>query len=274
MNIYEYFDYRKYLKDYYEFRKKDHPFFSYRYIARRVNLDPGYLVKVLQGKYNIAQRTIEKFIILCKLDGKEAEYFETMVHFAKAKSEKQIKLYFEKLLAFKKVKFKRIEPYQYEFYQKWYYSAMRSLLDFYKFTGDYRALASQLSPPITVKEAKNAVKLLEKLAIIKKNKDGGYSLTNTIITTGDAWRSIAIRQFQKDTIQLAKESLERHQKDIRDISTVTMAIALDDLEDVRDLAQEFRASVLKLAEESQKPNSVYQLNIQLIPLTEIKKKES
>ena len=272
MNIYDYFDYHKYLKDYYEYRKKDNPFFSYRYIARRVALDPGYLVKVLQGKHNIAQRTIEKFITLCKLDKKEAEYFESMVHFAKAKSDKQVKLYFEKLLSFKKVKFKKIEPYQYEFYQKWYYSAIRSLLDYYPFTGNYRELASQLSPSISVKEAKEAVKLLERLNLIVKNKEGRYTLTDTIITTGDEWRSIAIRQFQKETMQLAEESLERHHKDIRDISTVTVAISRDDLEEIKERTREFRASILKLAEESPEPDSVYQLNIQLIPLTEVKKK--
>ena len=274
MNIYDYFDYRKYLKDYYEYRKKESPFFSYRYIARRVELDAGYLVKVLQGKYNIAQRTVEKFIVLCKLDEKGAEYFETMVHFAKAKSDKQIKLYFEKLLSFKKVKFKRVEPSQYEFYQKWYYTAIRSLINIYKFSGNYNELASQLSPPISVKEAKQAVKLLERLKLIVKNKDGRYTLTDTIITTGDEWRSIAIRQFQRETIKLAEESLERHHKDNRDISTVTISISHDDIEEIRERAREFRASILKLAEETPDPDSVYQLNIQLFPLTVTKKKKS
>ncbi len=271
MNIFDYFDYRKYLKDYYENKKKQNFFFSYRYVGKKVELDPGYLVKVLQGKHHIAQKTISKFIKLCKMDENEGEYFENLVYFGKAKSEKQIKLYFEKLLSLKDAKTIKTEPNQYEYYQKWYYSAIRSLIGCIGFKGDYKSLAEKLSPKISVKETKKAIKLLEKLKFVKKQKDNTYTLTDTLITTGDEWHSIAIRQFQRETIHLAEESLTRHPKDIRDISTVTMGIHHEDLEEIKELLKEFRSSVMKFTEKSQNPDSVYQLNIQLIPLTAIKR---
>jgi uncharacterized protein (TIGR02147 family) len=207
------------------------------------------------------------------MEENEAEYFENLVYFGKAKTDKQIKLYFERLLSLKGAKTKKTEPYQYEYYQKWYYSAIRSLVGCLGFKGDYKTLAEKLSPKISVKEAKNAIRLLEKLKFIEKNNGGTYKLTETLITTGDEWRSIAIKQFQKETIHLAEESLTRHPKEVRDISTVTMGIAYEDLEEVRDLAKEFRSSVMKFAEKCQDPDSVYQLNIQLIPLTEVKRKK-
>ena len=273
MNVFDYFDYRKYLKDYYETRKKENFFFSYRYVGNKVDLDPGYLVKVLQGKHHIAQKTISKVVKLCGLNEKEAEYFENLVYFGKAKTEKQIKLYFEKLLSLKGAKSKKTEPHQYEYYQKWYYSAIRSLIGCVGFRGNYKELAEKLSPKISVKEAKSAIKLLKDLKFIKKKVDGSYALTDSLITTGDEWRSIAIRQFQRETIHLAEESLNRHPKEVRDISTVTMGINLEDLEEIRELAKEFRSSVMKFAEKSRDPDSVFQLNIQLIPLTHVKGKK-
>ncbi len=271
MNIYDYFDYRKYIKDYYEMKKKDHAYFSFRFMGQKLQIDPGYLVKVMQGKYHLSQKTIPLVAALFKLSEKESAYFETLVHFGKAKSNEETKIFFEKLLSFKDVRVKRLESYQFEFYQRWYYSAIRSLLGFYDFTGDFNELANLLSPPISVKEAKNAINLLEKTGLIEQQSDGKYNLKNTMITSGEDWKSIAIRQFQKETILLAAESIDRHDKSIRDISTVTIAVSQNDIEEIKAMAKEFRASILKFAEDCTEPQRVYQLNIQFIPLTEVTK---
>jgi uncharacterized protein (TIGR02147 family) len=271
MNIFDYLDYRLFLKEFYEERKKTKSFFSYRYMGNKVGMDPGYLVRVMQGRLHIAEASIDKFCALCKLNEKEAAYFSAMVNFAKAKSERQIKLYFEKLLSLKDVKARRIEESQYEFYQKWYYSAVRALIGFCGFRGNYKELAERLSPPISAWDAKKAVRLLERLKLVKKNARGVYEITDTTITTGKEWRSIAVREFQGQTIDLARESLERHAKEIRDISTVTVAVASDDLPEIRERISEFRNSILGLAAENPSPNCVYQLNIQLIPLSKVER---
>ncbi len=40
---------------------------------------------------------------------------------------------------------------------------------------------------------------------------------------------------------------------------------------MRERIKDFRSNVLKYAQETEKPNSVYQLNIQLLPLTDVDK---
>jgi uncharacterized protein (TIGR02147 family) len=269
MNIFDYLDYRLYLKEFYEDRKKANSFFSYRYMGAKVGMDPGYLVKVIQGKYHIAESSVAKFTALCKLDEKESAYFSAMVSFAKAKSETQTKLNFEKLLSLKNVKSARLEAHQYEFYKQWHYSAVRALLGWYNFSGNYRDLGRKLSPAISAKEAKQAVRLLEKLDLIRKNKNGRYELTNTVITTGKDWKSIAVREFQLQTMDRARESLTRHEKELRDISTVTISVAFSEIEEIKARIGELRSSILNLASENPNPDSVYQLNIQLVPLTTI-----
>jgi uncharacterized protein (TIGR02147 family) len=271
MNVFEYLDYRLFLKEFYEERKKENSFFSYRFIGQKVGMDPGYLVKVLQGRYHIAEASIEKFASLCKLNEKEGAYFSALVSFGKAKSERQIKVYFEKLLSLKNVKARHIEASQYEFYQKWCYSAVRALVGFCGFRGDYKELAERLSPPISVWDAKKAIGLLERLNLIRKDR-GTYTLTDAVITTGKEWKSIAVREFQRQTIDLARESLDRHAKEIRDISTVTIAIASNDLAEIKERIQEFRNTILGVAADNQNPDCVYQLNVQLIPLTKVERK--
>lgn len=270
MDVFDYLDYRAFLKAHYDRQKEANAAYSYRYIGQKVGLDAGYVVKVFQGKYHIAEKSITPFIKLCKLGGRQAEYFHTLVHFGKAKSGKQAKLLFERLLALKSVDSRRVEEYQYEFYRKWYYTAVRSLIGYYEFKGDFKALAEKLSPAITVSEAKSAITLLEKLEFIRKDGDGTYRLTDTLITTGDAWRSIAVKSFQEETLRMAAESLHRHDKEVRDISTATVAVAFADLEAIKARIKEFRESILKLAAKSADVDCVYQFNVQWFPLTDTK----
>jgi uncharacterized protein (TIGR02147 family) len=264
----QYLEYRDYLKDYYEEKKQANPYFSYRYMGRRVSIDASHLVKILQKQRHIGNKSIETFIDFCALSDSDAEYFETLVRFNKSRSDRDCKNLYERLLSLAGVKSLTLEKGQYEYYTKWYYSAILTLLDFYEFNGDYKALGAKLSPPISGVEAKKAVALLLKLGLIAKGPRGSYKLTNKIVSTGEQCRSIAVKAYQEETIRLAAESLYRHPREKRNISTVTITIAESDLDDINDIIKRFRSTLLKFAHDKQKPDSVYQLNVQLFPLTQ------
>ena len=271
--IFEYLDYRDYLREYYEEKKAENPFFSYKLFGRMVDIDQSYLAKVLIKARHIAEKSIKKFLEYFKFNQQEGEYFETLVHFIKAKSDKQSKLFFEKLLSFKEIRRNVLTVSQYEFYKKWYHSAIRSLLQFYDFRGDYSKLAGQLRPPISAKEAKQSIKLLERLQLIKRDASGRYELVDKAITTGKEWQSLAIQSFQEETIGMARESLARHRKELRDISTVTMNIGPEDLPRLKELIQQFRNTLIQYVNNNASPESVYQINIQLYPLTKVSRKK-
>ena len=269
-SVFEYLDYRDFLKDFYEEKKSQHSFFSYRLFGAKIGIDPSYLAKVLIKNRNISNNAIGAIAVFCGLKEREADYFETLVHFIKAKSLKESKLLFEKLLSLKNTSSKALLENQYAFYQKWRHSAIRSLLEFYDFKGDYKALSQQLSPPISAKEAKDSIRLLEKLRLIGKDADGRYRMTDNAITTGSQWSSLAIAAFQEETIRLSIGSLIRHPKKHRDISTVTMNINEDNFEEIREKISEFRNSIINFVHEQQSPDRVVQLNIQLFPISKIR----
>jgi uncharacterized protein (TIGR02147 family) len=267
--IFEYLDYRDFLKDFYDEKKARRSYFSYRLFGSKIGMDASYLAKVLIKSRNIANDAVAAVAGFCGLKGREAEYFETLVHFVKAKSQKESKILFEKLLTLQNVSSRPLLESQYEFYQKWHHSAIRSLLEFHDFRGDYKALGERLSPPIPAREAKKSIRLLDRLGLIKKDRDGRFRMTDASITTGPQWSSLAIGAFQEETIRLSAESLELHPKKDRDISTITMNIGARNLEDIREKIREFRESIIKYVNEQQSPDRVMQLNIQLFPLSKI-----
>lgn len=265
--IYRYYDYQKFLNDFYQEKKSASPFFSYRFISRKVGIDHALVVKIFQGKRHISSKSIPAFAGLLELSRRQAEYFELLVLYGKAKTDREIKHYFEKLLGYTGVISKKVEADQYEFYQKWYYTAVREIIHLHSFTGDFVNLAKMVEPSITPAEAKRSVRLLERLGFIRKNEQGIYQQTAHFITTGEEWKSIAIRSFQKEAMLLAVKALDVIPKEERDISTVTITIDEDKFDLLRERIRAFQQELVDISAGCQNVSRVYQVNLQVFPMS-------
>lgn len=274
-SVYEYLEYREFLRDSYRERKKRDRYFSYRFIGGKIGLDAGYLVRVFQGRDHIPERCVGKTIRLLRLEKGEGDFFRALISFNKARTRTQVKNAFERVLQLRSIQRHTLDAFQYEFYKKWFYSAIRALIGLYDFDGsDYGELARALDPGLTEDEARSAVELLRKLNLVYRDKAGVYRVTDTMISTGTEWRTRAVREFQKETITLALRSLDEQEPDRRDISTVTFTASEDELEELRERIAEFRSSLLSLARESPHPDTVFQMNVQLFPMTRKKGRRS
>jgi uncharacterized protein (TIGR02147 family) len=267
VDLFAYTDYRKYLRDFIDARKESNTFQSLRYSAGKMGLDPGNLVKILNNERHLSPKAVEQAIDYLKLTEREREYFRTLVAFAKAKKQADIKRHFERLATMK-----RVEPFEVtsgvaEFYRAWYHSAITGLLSFYDFSGDYEVLARQFSPSLTAKQAKESISLLKKLGIIAEDATGHIRPVHDLMTTGDKWQASAIHEYQRETIRLAEHALDEIPKGTRDISTVSFAVNEDDFKEICSLTKDFRSSVLRIARESEKADRLYQINIQIFPMT-------
>jgi len=267
INIFDYYDYQKYLRAFYEKKKSTDPNFSYRFIQQRVGIDPGYLLKVFQGKKDLTDRFVPKFLVLLKLSKRESEYFSLMVRFGRAKKNTDIKRHFEHMLSFVEFSSNKVDADKYEFYQKWYYTAVRELIGIIRFSDNYDELARMVEPAIRAPEAKKAIELLVRLGFIQKNADGVYEVTARFITTGEEWRSIAIRTFQKEALGLAQGALDNVPKDERDISTLTMSLSADGFLKIRECLAKCRKEMLDIAHKDMNVTRSYHVNFSLFPIT-------
>ena len=271
-SLFDSLDYRHFLKQHFDEIREKKPWFSYRLIAKKLNVDAGQLVKIMQGQRHISERLIPVFSTFLGLKKREQEYFTCLVRFNKAKTGSETRMYFDKLMEIKDLILPHVEADQDRFYQKWYYSVIRVLLAFYKFDGDFQKLGNQLSPSITAREAQEGIELLLELGFIEKDTNGKHSLSERFITGGGNWRMLAVRHFQQQTIQLSERSLINDPPNVRDISSLTISIPEDTFGEFREMLAEFRKTVLRrVMEISQEPDRVYQLNLQLIPVAMVDK---
>ncbi len=275
VDIFEYADFRVYLRDVYEFKKAIDKKFSHRYFAQKAGIkSTGFYSEVMQGKRNLTSALILKFSRALELREEEKIFFENMVLFNQSKTVDEKNRYFEKMVSINRLKMKLVGADQYELYSKWYYSAIREFLCFYRFKGDYITLGKCLNPPINPRQAKKAIKTLERLGLIKKGADGFYSQTSHILTTGELKvKSLSISNFQRETIKLAGEALDRIPASERDISTLTLSLSPKHFEMAKNEIAALRKKLLAISERSEKELMVFQINFQAFPLSRMEKKD-
>lgn len=268
-NVFDYMDYRVFLKETYQENKARNPGYSCRYIAQKVGFkSASFFSQILKGKSNISLSTAARFAAFLKLKRKEADFFEALVLFNQAKSHEEKKQGFERLMGFRSSRVRITGSEQYEFYEKWYYTAVRELLYFQPFRGDYETLGRMLSPPIKAAEAKQAVALLRKLGMIARNPQGHWVRADAVSTsTGYEATATAIHNFQLQTLALAGESIDRFARATRSISTLTFGLSPKGFKAIEEELNGFRRRLLKIAEGDEKEDTVYQVNFQVFPLT-------
>jgi hypothetical protein, TIGR02147 len=265
--IFDYMEYRNYLRDHYDCNKRSHPFFSFRYIALKTGLDASFYVKVLNKQKHIADTAISPLIGFLKLNKREGEYFGALVHFNKAKNPDQERLYFEKMLSLRTPPAKVLEKECYDYFSSWRNIALRENLNIISFKGDCASIAGKLLPPSTPAQVRQSIKLLEKLGMIRKDDHGVFKPADEFITTDGIVKAMAVKSFQKEVCKLGMEAIDRIPKTDRDISTLTISTSRACLEAIRERLTEFRREIMELVGKEEKADEVYQINFQIFPLT-------
>jgi uncharacterized protein (TIGR02147 family) len=276
ISVFQYTNYRKFLKDKFDEKKRENPRYSHRIFSKSAGLkSSNFLNLIIKGQRNLTRETILRFTSALRLPEKDAQYFEYLVLFNQGKTLKDKDAYFKKAMEVaRRVKTlqrsKLIHEDQYEFYSKWYNTCIWALIDMYVFAGDFKWLAQQVHPPVTVKQARESVALLEKINLVKKMDSGVYKVQHNTISTGDSVKSLALSQFYVDTLKLAAQTVEELPKDKRNITGVTMGLSRKTYDAIVEKINALRQEIIDLANADTKSEVVYQLTMPLIPISKPK----
>lgn len=270
--IFEYLDYRDFLKDYYNAKKEANPAFSLRVFSDKIGFKAkDFISRVMNGDKNLSSQSIPKVASGLRLGKHETEFFIALVKFNQAETTEERNSAFGEMQAVLKVvrfaeKQHLLGHAQYMVYSHWRHLTIRSLIGMYGFDGDYEALARRVHPRITAEEAKASVKLLEDCMLIKKGKNGKYVLTENAITTGDRTSKLALRGFHQDCLKLAADSIDRDPPGTRHISGLTLGISQEGYERIVERINAFRKEIALIAEEDENSDKVFQLQFALFPV--------
>jgi uncharacterized protein (TIGR02147 family) len=267
IDVMEYLEYREFLRDWFQERKRVARVTSYRYLSQKTGVDAAWLVRVFHREGHLSDEAVGSFIKLCGLDARRAEYFKLLHRFSKTTSDTERRHCFDDMMRMRELESRHLIEGEYGYFSGWIPSSLRSLIGITRDTSSSEFLAKSLSPSVTESEVVHAIELLRALGLIVPDANGGWNITDRILTTGAEIPSDSLRAFHRSILHLAEESLERHPPLERDISTLTLTLSASDLPEVKERISQLRRNLLQLARNAKTADRVYALNISMFPLS-------
>jgi uncharacterized protein (TIGR02147 family) len=109
------------------------------------------------------------------------------------------------------------------------------------------------------------------LGLLIKEKTGNYTVPVSQLTVDDEVMSVALARFHKQSLDLARRAIDYYPSQNREISGVTMSLSSAGFDKIKSEIQAFRRKVMAVAEQDIKEEGVFQLNVQLFPLSKRRK---
>lgn len=265
-----YTDYRNFLRDFYQDRKKRSPAFSHRQFCQKAGLgSPSFLREVIDGKRNLTETTIAQFVKGLELVDRDAAFFGALVRFNQAVDPASKQTFLETMRGLRrKIPVALVPLDSYDYYSNWYLPVLRELAIQRDWGEDWTALARAVRPRIRKGEAREGIALLERLGFLER--DGKrWKQTNPAISSGGEVDSLAVRAGNREYARLGHEAIDAIAPTARDISTILMGLPESAFPVIKQELREFKDRLVRIAHDFEKEGErVYAMNLQFFPLSQ------
>ncbi len=267
-DIVEYTDYRKYIQDYYDERKRSSAF-SWQEFARKAGFSSAVFLKyVCEGKKNLSVGSAGSVANAMGLAGFEQTYFVLMVSYAHAKGDAAKRAAFEERCALAQAhKVRVLGNDEFDYYKSWKNSVIRELAPHMPGAKPLE-MARACKQKISAAEVSDTLDFLVKAKLLKKDKSGNYVQTDKAIMMGNVDAvPVAARDLQRQMGEFAIQSLDLPLSE-RMMSGLTLGLTERAYERIRKELEDCSRRVIAIATEEDETDRVYRLNLQLFPMSE------
>jgi uncharacterized protein (TIGR02147 family) len=269
LDFYSYDNFRQFLSDRMSEIKAEDPKVSFRSLSVKAGLkSQSHLHGIINDKKIVSSEVLEQILKAMDVQSECGEYILTLAQLNQAVTPLDREFCAKKISQMKGFQ-KRfpLSESQANFYKNWYYPVLFELISFDKFKPDVNWINLELKTDLTAEEVKKAFQDLEKLQVISIDTYGGIKRTEKSIVTGEAVSSHFVVSFHNEMIKKALEKLSSTADHWREVVCVTFALNQKQYGEVRDKVRRFYAEMIEYLEHQQQPDQVYQLNLQLFPIT-------
>lgn len=271
--IVEYTDYRKYIRDYYEERKRS-SVFSWQKFAQDAGFSSAvFLQYVCEGKKNLSVGSAGSVAGAMGLVGFEYDYFVLMVSYAHAKSNEAKKAAFEERCALANAhKVRVLGDEEFKYFKSWKNSVIRELAPHMPGAKPLE-MAHACKPKISAAEVSETLDFLVKAKLLKKDRSGNYQQTDKTIKMAPVEAvPLAARDLQRQMGEFAVKAIDLPISE-RMMSGYTLGLTRRAYERIKKETEDYYRRVVAIATEEDETEQVYRLNVQLFPLSEYLKTE-
>lgn len=254
---------RLWLESEYLARKRKNSGYSLRAFAKFLEIPSGRLSQLLSEKRRFTPKLGVKIASRLNFDPRQTELLLQAIRSSRSpaaasKPEKPKALY----RAIEMDSFQAIaDPIHY---------SLLSLLEVSGFKGSAKSIAEKLG--ISLVEARAAADRLERMGFLKREKGSYRLVAEEARTTSHDVSSAALREAHKKVLRETAESIDEIALELRDVTSITMAIDPRRLPEAKERIRAFRRGLSEFLESGNR-SEVYRLNIQLMPVTKKRGKQ-
>ena len=277
LNIYGYTNYRTYLKDFFEHKKKNKAGYSYRVFAREAKLSsPNYLKLLIDGKRNLGEKTIPNIIQALGLEGNMGEYFTNLVKMNHTSCLQKKEHYLHHIKSLTPLVHKRklgLETHR--FLSHWINPVLTEMVEMSNFKADPYWITKKMVLDSPLKTISQSWQFLLESGFVEKIKTGGFKVKDKVILSSDEIKNMAVQRFHLLMLDTAKKVLGIVPIDKREYRALTIRVSENSVKELKEKLKKFHDDIhvwsLEQQESSKKNNEkeiVLQLNMQMFPFTD------
>ncbi len=234
--------------------KQANPRFSLRAFARRLGLSHSSLSEILAGTRRVSRRKAEQISKALGLAPDiTIEFFE---EFDSAGCLLPVPPRFRR---------RTLGEYEFRLVSSWHYFAILSLAETAGFVYCPLWISERLG--ISLAQAKEALHVLEELRFLVENGDGTATLTHRRLSSRDGVLDTAVQKNHLESLKLAQKALRKQPLKRRYFTSMTLALAPEQIPQIKELIRLHLNQVDSAAEAGSK-REVYKLNVQFFALTQ------
>lgn len=245
---------RTFLREKYLERKSRNSSYSTRAFARDLGMSVAYLSLVLSGKRKLSLKQAMKIVASLNMDSNAGDRFIEAVMESKRPERKS------------KISVVDLEVDRFRIISQWYHLPILDLVSTRGFRPDMGWIGRRLN--ISPIEARDAVERLERLGLLEI-KSGEWRKTEAMIFFPTQKTDASVRAFHKQMIEKAAGELANTADEDfrrRNITAWTVASNPDRISYAKTMIERFQKELAEYLV-SGPCTEVYQLNVQLFPLT-------
>lgn len=248
------------IKERFSKKQRSNSHYSLRAFARDLGINSSTLSHILNDKRSIPTRHVYNIANKLELSPKENALFMQSYH------EKRNINNFENLSSLTSQYL--IDESNYKVIAEWEHFAVLELFNIKGFKLNVLALEKYFN--IAKNRAEVVINNLLTAGLISINENGQYQKTFFDIKTTDGIISRALKESHIETLNLGISKIQEIDIELRDFTSSTLSINVVKIPEAKKLIREFSKKMSALLRDG-KESEVYQLAVQLFPLSKINK---
>ena len=265
--ITEYQNYREYMRDFYEERKRS-SLFSWREFSKLAGFaSPNFMQLVCDGKSRLSKTGVEKVADAMGLAGADRDYFFAMERFGDARSDSmKLQAFNEMQKIAKENRLRVVDAEAFKYFESWVNPVLRELAPIMPGAKPLE-LARQCIPVVSAAEVRHSLDFMCHAEFLKKVGEDAYEQTEKVVTGSTEAIPLALRSMNRQMSKFATEAIDEIPPEKRHITGVTFGISEETYQWLVQKLETLRQQVVAMAAKEKEYDKVYRLNLQLFPLT-------